>query len=329
MALAVGAVGIAFGAFASDGGLSLAKALALSALVYGGSAQIAAVGVAAEGGTGGASVAAGLLLSARNVAFGVALAPLLPRPLGRRLAASQLVIDQSAAAALAQPRPDRAWRAFWLTGVWVLVLWLAGTAAGWALTGAIDIEALGIDAAIPALFLALLARAPAATGRGGDRPRRRRDRPRAGADRARGRPDPGGLGRGGGGAGAGAPADRRVSWAAILALAAGTYAMKAAGPVLLGGRRLPARLERVANLLPVAMFAALVVVETFAEGGELTLDARAAGRRAPRRSRPGAARPSWSSWRSPWRSRPRSGHCPAHDARAGCPASSNSAPSAT
>ena len=68
-----------------------------------------------------------------------------------------------------------------------------------------------------------------------------------------------------------------MSWAAILALAAGTYAMKAAGPTLLGGRRLPARLERVANLLPVAMFAALVVVETFAEGGELTLDARAAG----------------------------------------------------
>jgi branched-subunit amino acid transport protein len=68
-----------------------------------------------------------------------------------------------------------------------------------------------------------------------------------------------------------------VSWAAILALAAGTYAMKAAGPALLGGRRLPAGLERVANLLPVAMFAALVVVETFAEGGELTLDARAAG----------------------------------------------------
>ena len=157
MALAVGAVGIAFGAVANDGDLSLAKALALSALVYGGSAQLAALGVAAEGGSGGASVAAGLLLSARNVAFGIALAPLLPRALGARLAASQLVIDQSAAAALAEPRRDRAWRAFWVTGVWVLVLWLAGTAAGWALTGAIDVEAFGVDAAIPALFLALLA----------------------------------------------------------------------------------------------------------------------------------------------------------------------------
>ena len=48
MAVAVGAVGIAFGALAADGGLSLAKALALSGLVYGGSAQLAALGVAVE-----------------------------------------------------------------------------------------------------------------------------------------------------------------------------------------------------------------------------------------------------------------------------------------
>ena len=277
MAVAVGAVGIAFGALASDGGLSLAKALALSALVYGGSAQLAALGVAVEGGSAGASVAAGLLLSARNVAFGVALAPLLPRRLGRRLAASQLIIDQSAAAALAEPRRDRAWRAFWLTGVWVLVLWLAGTAAGWALTGAIDIEAFGVDAAIPALFLALLA------------PRMRR-------------PDEAATALAGGAialalvpvtapgipilaASAGVVAGvvvartraRGVSWAAILALAAGTYAMKAAGPVLLGGRPLPARLESVVALLPAAVFAALVMVNTFSQDGELVLDARAAG----------------------------------------------------
>jgi branched-subunit amino acid transport protein len=68
-----------------------------------------------------------------------------------------------------------------------------------------------------------------------------------------------------------------MSWAAILALAAGTYAMKAAGPVVLGGRPLPARLEGVVALLPAAVFAALVVVETFARDGGLVLDARAAG----------------------------------------------------
>ena len=278
MALAVGAVGIAFGAVANDGGLSLAKALALSALVYGGSAQLAALGVAAEGGSGGASVAAGLLLSARNVAFGIALAPLLPRALGARLAASQLVIDQSAAAALAEPRRDRAWRAFWVTGVWVLVLWLAGTAAGWALTGAIDVEAFGVDAAIPALFLALLAPrmanpAEAATALAGGAialalvPVAPPGVPILAASAGRGRRPA-----------RGPPAPRRrVSWAAILALAAGTYAMKAAGPVLLGGRPLPARIEGVVALLPAAVFAALIVVNTFSEDGALVLDARAAG----------------------------------------------------
>jgi branched-subunit amino acid transport protein len=68
-----------------------------------------------------------------------------------------------------------------------------------------------------------------------------------------------------------------VSWAAILALAAGTYAMKAAGPVLLGGRPLPPPLERVVVLLPAALLAALIAVQTFVAEGELTIDARAAG----------------------------------------------------
>ena len=68
-----------------------------------------------------------------------------------------------------------------------------------------------------------------------------------------------------------------MSWAAILALAAGTYAMKAAGPVLLGGRALPPRLERVVDLLPAALLAALIAVQTFVAEDELTVDARAAG----------------------------------------------------
>lgn len=68
-----------------------------------------------------------------------------------------------------------------------------------------------------------------------------------------------------------------MSWASILALAAGTYAMKAAGPVLLGGRALPPRLERLVDLLPAALLAALIAVQTLTSDGALTLDARAAG----------------------------------------------------
>ena len=68
-----------------------------------------------------------------------------------------------------------------------------------------------------------------------------------------------------------------MSWAAVLALAAGTYAMKAAGPLVLGGRRLPPALARITDLLPAALLAALVAVQGLTSGGAWALDARAAG----------------------------------------------------
>ena len=63
----------------------------------------------------------------------------------------------------------------------------------------------------------------------------------------------------------------------LAGLAVGTYALKAAGPLLLGGRPLPAWLEEVARSVPAALLAAMVVVSTVTEGRELVLDARAAG----------------------------------------------------
>lgn len=68
-----------------------------------------------------------------------------------------------------------------------------------------------------------------------------------------------------------------MSWAAILALAAGTYALKASGPLLLGGRTLPAGVARVADLLPAALLAALVAVQSLTADGGWSIDARAAG----------------------------------------------------
>ena len=52
-------------------------------------------------------------------------------------------------------------------------------------------------------------------------------------------------------------------WLTIALLAAGTVVIKAAGPVLLGGRDLPPRLTGVVARLAPALLAALVVVETF------------------------------------------------------------------
>jgi len=69
-----------------------------------------------------------------------------------------------------------------------------------------------------------------------------------------------------------------AAWITIAALAAGTIAIKAAGPIALGGRPLPARLNRVIMLLAPSLLAALVAVETFgAPDRELVIDARLAG----------------------------------------------------
>lgn len=64
----------------------------------------------------------------------------------------------------------------------------------------------------------------------------------------------------------------------LIALAAGTYLLKAAGPVLLGGDRvLPPWVDRLAFLLPASLLAALVVTSTLADGRRLVLDARVVG----------------------------------------------------
>ncbi|CAN5735228.1 AzlC family ABC transporter permease [soil metagenome] len=159
VALAVSAFGLSFGVLTAEAGLSLAQAVALSALVFSGSAQFAAVSIVADGGTGVSAVVSGLLLNVRSLAFGVVLAPVLDGPLRRRLFASQLVIDESTALAVAQPDDDRRRRAFWLTGGAVFVGWNVSTVVGAVLTGALGdrIDPLGLDAAIPAAFLALLA----------------------------------------------------------------------------------------------------------------------------------------------------------------------------
>lgn len=66
-------------------------------------------------------------------------------------------------------------------------------------------------------------------------------------------------------------------WIAVLVVGVGTVALKAAGPVLLGGRALPPYLAGPLALLAPALLAALVVTQTLSSGRHLVLDARAAG----------------------------------------------------
>ncbi len=66
-------------------------------------------------------------------------------------------------------------------------------------------------------------------------------------------------------------------WILIGVLAVTTALIKAAGPVLVGGRALPERATKVIALLPPVLLAALVVTSTFTEGQRLHLDASTAG----------------------------------------------------
>jgi branched-subunit amino acid transport protein len=68
-----------------------------------------------------------------------------------------------------------------------------------------------------------------------------------------------------------------VAWASVLAVGAGTVALKAVGPVGLARRRLPARLMQLLGMVAPALLAAIVVVEGFASGRSLVVDARLAG----------------------------------------------------
>jgi branched-subunit amino acid transport protein len=67
------------------------------------------------------------------------------------------------------------------------------------------------------------------------------------------------------------------AWTAVVIVGVGTVVLKAAGPVLLGGRPLPTRIEGLLAVLAPALLAALVVTQAFASGRHLVFDARLAG----------------------------------------------------
>jgi branched-subunit amino acid transport protein len=66
-----------------------------------------------------------------------------------------------------------------------------------------------------------------------------------------------------------------VSWTVLLGLCAVSYALKAIGPVLAGGRQLGTGANRVLELVALPVLAALIVVQTLGDGHRLVLDARA------------------------------------------------------
>jgi predicted branched-subunit amino acid permease len=129
--------------------------------MFTGGSQFALVGVLAAGGGAASAIATSVLLGLRNAFYGVTMAPMLRVGGANRLAAAQLTIDESTAMAVAQSTENDDFHgsrlAFWATGLSVFVFWNLSTFAGAVGAGALgDPKAWGLDAAIPAGFIALV-----------------------------------------------------------------------------------------------------------------------------------------------------------------------------
>ncbi|WP_411107518.1 AzlC family ABC transporter permease [Streptomyces sp. cmx-4-9] len=156
--VAVGLSGFAFGVTAAGAGISTFQACVLSLLVFTGASQFALVGALAAGGNPFTAAAGAFFLGTRNAFYGLRLSQLLALPRALRPLAAHWVIDETTAVALAQPGRKSARLGFAVTGLTLYVLWNLTTLLGALGAEAIgDTRAWGLDAAGPAVFLALLA----------------------------------------------------------------------------------------------------------------------------------------------------------------------------
>ncbi|MYS19772.1 4-azaleucine resistance probable transporter AzlC [Streptomyces sp. DvalAA-14] len=155
--LADALVGVSFGAIAVGLGLPLWLPVLLSVVVFAGASQFIFIGIVGAGGNPVAAVVAGLLVNARHVPFGFTVGDVFGRGWLRRLVGSHLMVDETVAFTLAQDEPRRRRIAYWTCGLGLFAAWNLGVLAGAFGGRAIgDTDAFGLDAAFPAVLLALL-----------------------------------------------------------------------------------------------------------------------------------------------------------------------------
>ena len=155
--LADALVGVSFGAITVSSGLPVWLPMVLSVAVFAGAAQFMFVGLVASGGNPIAAAVTGLLVNVRHVPFGFAIGDLLGKGWARRVAGSHLMVDETVAFALLQRDPERRRAVYWACGISLFVCWNLGVMIG-AFGGSVvnDTDAFGMDAAFPAVLLALV-----------------------------------------------------------------------------------------------------------------------------------------------------------------------------
>jgi 4-azaleucine resistance transporter AzlC len=155
-AIAGSLVATSFGVVAQGAGLSAGAAIAMSAIVFAGSAQFTAIAILSQGGSVAAAVLGAALVNSRFLPMGVALGPSLPGGPVKRALQGQTIVDASWAIASRGDGTFDRWLLFGSSAI-QYVGWVGGTVVG-ALAGNVlgDPDKLGLDAVYPAFFLALL-----------------------------------------------------------------------------------------------------------------------------------------------------------------------------
>jgi 4-azaleucine resistance transporter AzlC len=154
--VAVLAFGVSFGLLARTAGMGRMAPIVMSATTFAGSAQFAVASVLNAGGTVAAAVLAAVLLNVRYGPISISVADVFAGGAPKRLVQSQLIVDESwAIAARGGGRFER--DVLLGAGLLLYPCWVGATALGVFGGGFLgDPERLGLDAAFPALFLALL-----------------------------------------------------------------------------------------------------------------------------------------------------------------------------
>jgi 4-azaleucine resistance transporter AzlC len=153
---AVLAFGVSFGVLSQAAGFDGAASVVMSLTTFAGSAQFAVVSVMSAGGTAAAAIVAAVLLNARYGPMALSAAGAFRGGWLRRLVEAQLLVDESWALSQRDGGFDR--RILIGAGLGLYAGWSGGTAIGVVAGDSLaDPATLGLDAAFPALFLALLA----------------------------------------------------------------------------------------------------------------------------------------------------------------------------
>jgi 4-azaleucine resistance transporter AzlC len=156
LAVAVFGFGVSYGVLAEASGMGSLAPVVMSMTTFAGSAQFAAASVLGAGGSAATAIMAALLLNARYAPIGVTVAPWITGGVWSRLLHAHLMVDESWAVAA---EGGGRWnpKVLVAAGVGIWIGWVSGTLIGVLFGDVIgDPSRLGLDAAFPALFLALV-----------------------------------------------------------------------------------------------------------------------------------------------------------------------------